>query len=47
MVRLVNIDVRNRRGRDRIVGLMPITTDVVSSNLDQVRSTTLCDKVCQ
>jgi hypothetical protein len=26
---------------------VPITTDVVSSNLDQERCTTLCDKVCQ
>jgi hypothetical protein len=26
---------------------VPITTDVVSSNLDQGRCTTLCDKVCQ
>ena len=26
---------------------VPITTDIVSSNLDQVRCTTLCDKVCQ
>ena len=26
---------------------VPITTDVVSSNLDQGRCTTVCDKVCQ
>jgi hypothetical protein len=26
---------------------VPITSDVVSSNLDQGRCTTLCDKVCQ
>ena len=26
---------------------VPITTNIVSSNLAQVRSTTLCDKVCQ
>jgi len=26
---------------------VPITTDVVSSNLDQARCTTFCDKVCQ
>ena len=26
---------------------MPITTDVVSSNLDQAKCATLCDKVCQ
>jgi hypothetical protein len=26
---------------------VPITTDVVSSNIDQVRCTALCDKVCQ
>jgi hypothetical protein len=26
---------------------VPITTDVVSSNLDQGKCTTLCDKVCQ
>jgi len=26
---------------------VPIITDVVSSNLDQARCTTLCDKVCQ
>jgi len=26
---------------------VPITTDVVSSNLDHERCTTLCDKVCQ
>ena len=27
--------------------LVPITTDVVSSNLDQGEVYTLCDKVCQ
>ena len=26
---------------------LPITTDVVSSNLDRARCTTLCDKACQ
>jgi len=49
---------RGRRGRDRmVVGFtatyiiymqsVPITTDVMSSNRDRARCTTLCDKVCQ
>jgi hypothetical protein len=43
-----------RRGRDcMVVDLqlpmqsMPITTDVVSSNLLRAKCTTLCDKVCR
>ena len=52
--------MRGRRGRDRMVHVVgfkttylpmhavPITTDVVSSNLEQGEVyTTLCDYVCQ
>ena len=47
-MRFFQLALRGRRCRDRmVVEFTTITTDIVSSNLDQGECTSLYDKVCQ